>query len=1045
LALSGGTTPRAGAGQLPPVEPSPRGGLSAGASPMSKSASAGQLPPVEPSPRGGLSAGASPMSKNLERTVSNDTAQSAASGRRSVLRTSSWASVGNLFSLETVSTEEPEPRDTTWHDVLKSLQKEKKRAIARKEEHYVNRSLFCLDPSNPFRERMIRIAEWDKFNRFVLGLILLNCVFLVLDDPVCKCATLVCTQQEVYRQMMYWKNYSDCDSWPFLESVLNQSEVVFTILFTCECVIKIIARGFVWRRHAYLQDPWNWLDFAVVVTSVASLLLPLLPGDQDMGSVAVLRTVRVFRPLRTMTRIKGMKPLIDTLVKAFVLLMPVIFLLLFFLIVFGILGHELFSGKLHGRCYVNPDQDVNTFTAAAESRLLSQQIPFMATSTVSIGSWNAGEDVCGEDSDCDPVVIDGQPYEAVCSRMRWCYDHWCENDWNGNPYEQGGGLLSFDNLLQSLLIVYQTLTVEGWVDQLSIFQAADSITALPYLYFMFCVVFGTFFVLQLLLAVLSDSYMEAQGDLHFEKEREAMDVEAILKVQDLHQNMRRKPSMKRRIQNFFRWISGRKPKVAPSPMSSPLPRNGNGEELGAGTIFRKKKLDKAKKAQSFVAGQDSACLEAVLTGVDGAFGTMQRVCRPIIQAPAFDNLLLVAIILNAAVMGVYHHSQLYFEGDICKRRCDLDINLPANASQYCHGPIYNRTWDHDGTGSGYRPAQRAFCFLDQDHLVFPGEKAENFCSQHTTREACEAAPSKNGLGCYYFSKGAQQITDWIYSVSPGCKMGLYDSNSFASSVQFPSRRSSLGIRQVCGDDLSQCTSFPREAELLLEAANLMLTMIFVLEMILKMIGLGLPTYFDDNFNVFDCVIVCLSILEIILSATGADLGGGGLSALRGLRLFRLFKLARSWKDMRVILSSLGKALGSLFYCAILLIIFMYIFSLLAMSVFGGIQNFSGLRFTKTDAPRSNFDSFFPSDRGHGAFVVIFQIISGENWNVIMYNVMTNMPDEGGGFAGTQALNALVPMFVVFFGNYIIMNVFIAILLQVSPLRHGRTCLTCSLG
>ena len=993
------------------------------------------LPPAQPSPRYG-SSNATPRAgspvRPLPRTVSNETQNSSATARsRSIRRTASWAeSVGNLFGMDDLL-QEPEEREITWHDVLKSLQNEKKRSIARTEQHYVNRSLCCLEPSNSLRELMIRIAEWDKFNKFVLGLIVLNCIFLMLDDPVCKCATLVCTEQEKYRQMMYWNMYQNCDDWPMYEYVLNKSEIVFTILFTAECVIKILARGFVIHKHAYLRDIWNWLDFAVVVSSVASLVVPLLPGEQDMGSVAVLRTVRVFRPLRTMTRIKGMKPLIDTLVKAFVALSSVIFLLIFFLIVFGILGHELFSGKLHGRCYVDPEN--NKFTDAAHSRLISQQIPFMAMSTVSIGSWNSGEGLCGDDTHCDSVVIDGQSYETLCSKMRWCHDKWCEFDWNGNPYDQGGGLMSFDNLLQSLLIVFQVLTVEGWVDQLYLFQGANSFGALPYIYFLLCVIFGTFFVLQLLLAVLSESYTDAQSDLQLEKEREAMDAEAILKKEE-DQKAVRKVSFKRRIRNFFRRLSGRPPiRVAPAPSpapSSPL------QVMGEPKVLRKKKLDKAKKAQSFVAGQDSVRLEKVLSGLENVGTAMQTFCRPIIQASIFDNVLLVAIILNAAIMGAYHHSQLYYEADICKRRCDLDVNLPANASQYCHGPIYNRTWEHDGTGSGFRPPQRAFCFLDQDHRVFPALQAENFCSQHTTRDACEAAPGKNGLGCYYFSEGEKQITDWIYSVTPGCKMGLYDSNTFASHVDLPVGSRSLGLREVCGDDLSQCTSFPRETETMLETANLVLTMVFVFEMIFKMIGLGLGSYFEDSFNIFDCIIVCLSILEIVLSETGALAdGGGGLSALRGLRLFRLFKLARSWKDMRIILSSLGKALGSLFYCAILLLIFMYILSLLAMSMFGGIQNFSGLRFSKTDAPRSNFDSFFPSDRGHGALVVIFQIISGENWNVIMYNMMTNRPDEnGGGFAGTQALHALVPMLVVFLGNYIIMNVFIAILLQV-PRDH----------
>jgi hypothetical protein len=44
--------------------------------------------------------------------------------------------------------------------VLKHLQREKKRNIARAEEHYVNRSLYCLESSSLIRTRLIQIVEW---------------------------------------------------------------------------------------------------------------------------------------------------------------------------------------------------------------------------------------------------------------------------------------------------------------------------------------------------------------------------------------------------------------------------------------------------------------------------------------------------------------------------------------------------------------------------------------------------------------------------------------------------------------------------------------------------------------------------------------------------------------------------------------------------------------------------------------------------------------------------------------------------------------------
>ena len=939
----------------------------------------------------------------------------------------------------------PRPEDgvlerADWPSVLKVLQTEKKRSEARDGEHYVNRALFCLSPAQPLREKMVKLAEWDFFNNAVLFLIALNCIFLILENPVCKCAKQgECTEQEVYRQDLLM---ADCTHWPQTEMILTQSELIFTVLFTVECMIKIIARGFILHKHAYLRDVWNWLDFVVVISSVISVLVQYVGEAEQLGAIQFLRTVRVFRPLRTMKRIKGMRPLINTLAKAFENLGKVLFLLSFFFIVFAILGHELFVGKLHGRCYVDPSNRA-VFTDAAYSRFISQQVPFLAASTVNLGAWNGGEGLCGDDSACDDVVVDGIAYPAVCSLMKYCYDEntgfgWreCKSDWNGNPYEQGGGLMSFDNILQSLLIVFQVVTVEGWVDQLALFMGADAIPALPIIYFVLVVILGTFFVLQLLLALLSESYTQAQAEEESRIEAEALNVQALLKQPS--GNKRKTISWKQRIRNFVQWFKGKPKRVAPNSEDGdwPIARTGTGgtfdssdhsapahspmQAVSDGGLIRKRQ--RLARKQSFIAGKDSVFVESLLSGITA----ISAFARPIIMSSLFINMMNVAILLNAALMGTYHHSELYYESRICERRCELDPNLPANASQYCNGPLYNRTWDDDGSGRGTRPSQRAFCFLEQDELVWPEHKHDS-CSQHTTRDACESATARTGIGCYFVEEG--EFTEWAYAIKPGCKLGLYDSNSFAESAPFLDGMSiKLGLREICGDDNDGCDAFPKSLETWLENANNGLTMLFLIEMLLRMAGLGLEEYFADSFNTFDCAVVSFSLLEIFLMAAGVN-SKSGLSALRGLRLLRLFKLARSWKEMRMILSALGHSLGDLFYTTILLLIFLYIAALLGMTVFGGIQNGNGLRFSKTDVPRSNFDSFFPSQYGHGALVVTFQIISGENWNVIMYNVMTNSPRDGQPAQGINGLNALVPMIVVFFGNYIIMNVFIAILLS----------------
>jgi len=83
---------------------------------------------------------------------------------------------------------------------------------------------------------------------------------------------------------------------------------------------------------------------------------------------------------------------------------------------------------------------------------------------------------------------------------------------------------------------------------------------------------------------------------------------------------------------------------------------------------------------------------------------------------------------------------------------------------------------------------------------------------------------------------------------------------------------------------------------MLESVNQVFSLIFFLELLIKLVGLGFKGYFSDWFNVFDCFIVIISVADLALTFSGSDnAGGGAISAMRGFRLLRIFKLAKSWK------------------------------------------------------------------------------------------------------------------------------------------------------
>ena len=202
---------------------------------------------------------------------------------------------------------------------------------------------------------------------------------------------------------------------------------------------------------------------------------------------------------------------------------------------------------------------------------------------------------------------------------------------------------------------------------------------------------------------------------------------------------------------------------------------------------------------------------------------------------------------------------------------------------------------------------------------------------------------------------------------------------------------------------------PDGLEPVLIVTNYIFTVIFLLEMIFKLIGLGFKVYVRDGFNLFDAFVVFVSLIEISLSLAGTS-GASGLTVFRTFRLFRVFKLIRSWKSLRALMITIINSLAKVSTAAVLLLIVMFIFTLLGMQLFAGLfteENFDG------EKPRAHFDNFW------WGFVTVFQVLTGENWNEVLYDGMK--------VAGFNSV--LFFLLLTFIGNYVIFNLFLAILLD----------------
>lgn len=115
-------------------------------------------------------------------------------------------------------------------------------------------------------------------------------------------------------------------------------------------------------------------------------------------------------------------------------------------------------------------------------------------------------------------------------------------------------------------------------------------------------------------------------------------------------------------------------------------------------------------------------------------------------------------------------------------------------------------------------------------------------------------------------------------------------------------------------------------------------------MIIKLIGLGFKGYARDAFNLFDCFVVNIGIVDsIITNLELLDIEAGAFTSLRAVRLLRVFKLARSWTSFRDLLVKMYITLKDIRNFTVLMLIFMFIYTLLGMEVFA-----YRIRFTDAD-------------------------------------------------------------------------------------------------
>ncbi|KAK9457557.1 Ion transport protein-domain-containing protein [Dipodascopsis uninucleata] len=304
--------------------------------------------------------------------------------------------------------------------LLKNNQRERKRRYVQENPKF-NRVLFCFSPSNPIRQFCQKIVSPNygvRYDSTVVMNMKLSRTFsafimtCVLVMVLIACYTTPYFQKQYYTTRNCDSSDSHCASWNWM----TYTDVGFATIFSIEATIKILADGFIYTPNAYLFSTWNAIDFFVLVTLWSEVLISFL----NRGTTArYLRAFKAFRALRLLhVNESAKKTFHDIIIIGIGKIFGAAVVALTLILPFSLWGLNIFAGKLYS---------------------------------------------C---TDTDNIELSQCNGEYLNAPFNW-------NVLSPRSYSTSG--YSFDSFTQSLSILFQIISLEGWNDVL---QSVKDVTGL---------------------------------------------------------------------------------------------------------------------------------------------------------------------------------------------------------------------------------------------------------------------------------------------------------------------------------------------------------------------------------------------------------------------------------------------------------------------------------------------------------------------------------------------------------------------------------------
>ncbi|XP_068834158.1 voltage-dependent T-type calcium channel subunit alpha-1G isoform X20 [Capricornis sumatraensis] len=905
---------------------------------------------------------------------------------------------------------------------------------------------FYLSQDSRPRSWCLRTVCNPWFERISMLVILLNCVTLGMFRP---CEDIACDSQRC--------------------RILQAFDDFIFAFFAVEMVVKMVALG-IFGKKCYLGDTWNRLDFFIVIAGMLEYSL-----DLQNVSFSAVRTVRVLRPLRAINRVPSMRILVTLLLDTLPMLGNVLLLCFFVFFIFGIVGVQLWAGLLRNRCFL-PENFSLPLSVDLERYYQTEnedENPFICSQPRENGmrSCRSVPTLRGDGGGGPPCGLDYEAYNSSSNTTCVNWNQYYTNCSAGehNPFK---GAINFDNIGYAWIAIFQVITLEGWVDIM--YFVMDAHSFYNFIYFVLLIIVGSFFMINLCLVVIATQFSETkQRESQLMREQRVRFLSNASTLASFSEPGSCYEELLKYLVYILRKAARRLAQVSRAAgvrvglLSSPAPRGGQ-EPQPSGSCSRPYRRPSVHHLvhhhhhhhhHHYHLGNGTLRAARPSPQIqDRDASGSRRLMLPPPSTPALSR----GPPGGAEAVHSFYHADCHLE----PLRCQAPPpRSPSEASGRTvdGGKVYPTVHTSpppemlkEKALMEVAPASGPTALTSLNIPPRPYSSMHKLLETQSTG-TCQSA-CKISSPCLRAASGACGPDSCPYCARTGAgEVGLAghelpDSDSeavyeFTQDAQHGDlrdphsrRRRSLGLdvepnsvlafwRLICDtfrkivdskyfgrgimiailvNTLSMGIEYheqPEELTNALEISNIVFTSLFALEMLLKLLVYGPFGYIKNPYNIFDGVIVVISVWEIV----GQQ--GGGLSVLRTFRLMRVLKLVRFLPALQRQLVVLMKTMDNVATFCMLLMLFIFIFSILGMHLFG--CKFASERDGDTLPDRKNFDSLL------WAIVTVFQILTQEDWNKVLYN----------GMASTSSWAALYFIALMTFGNYVLFNLLVAILVE----------------